>query len=548
MPPVFQNRASFSLLALLTIAGLLFFTGLGSRALWDIDEGMHSAMAKEMVRTGDWVTPMLNGEPFLDKPALVNWLGAASITVFGRNEFAARLPGAIMGLGCVLLTFLLGRRMFDHKTGFLAGLILATSLLFLLHTRAVVYDVVLTFFTTLSLLSFYFGCEAEDPRKQRFSFLLFYVAVALAVLTKGPLGVVLPGMVIVPYIALTRRWRILRVMQLHWGTLIFLAIVVPWYVRMSQENPEFLSHFFLGQNVGYFTSPDSRHPRPVYYYVPVLLVALFPWGILVPQALVRAFGRVKQNQALLYLLLWTGVIFIFFSAAVSKLPLYLLPIFPAMAILLARLWRDLLDDVVHGPRQGMIWAILLLVAVLCFALFYYGLVRPPVEELTQRYGIPLSLAYTLFAIMALLLAAAAILLWRRRSAPAFAAVAAVNIVVLLFFVVFVAPRVDPYRSTKDLASTMDETIPSGQRLCFYQNLQDSTLFYTDRQALILKTAQQLEAYLESDSEARCVVEKRKLAGLGGLAERFQVEARQGNKLLVRLTEQRASRSGPPAGL
>jgi len=245
------NRAEIRrILVLLALCLFLFFFKLGSRALWDNDEGIHAAIAQNMLVTGDWVTPTFNGESFYDKPALFNWLGALSFKFLGFSELAARLPAALLGLACVLGTYLLGRKMFGSSVGFLAGLILASSGLFLLLSRTVQYDMVLTFFTTLSLFFFYSGIVDEKNRRRYF--LLFYVAVACAVLAKGPLGLMLPALVIGPYLLLTRQLRMLRQMQIGWGALIVLAIASPWYILMTVRNEDYLSHFFLGQNLGYF--------------------------------------------------------------------------------------------------------------------------------------------------------------------------------------------------------------------------------------------------------------------------------------------------------
>jgi 4-amino-4-deoxy-L-arabinose transferase-like glycosyltransferase len=424
--------------------------------------------------------------------------------------------------------------MFDVQTAFLAGLTLATSLLFVLLTRAVVYDVILTFFSTLSLYAFYCASEeGEKKRRRRFLF-LFYCAMALAVLTKGPLGIVLPGLVIGPYILVTRQWRLLKSMELHWGALIVLALVLPWYVLMGQRNPEFLSHFFLEQNVGYLASRRSRYPQPVYYYVPVLLVGLFPWSPLLPQALAqgwRGFRR-RESRELLFLLLWSVVVFAFFTAAVSKLPPYVLPVFPALALLLARFWAQQLAEPARGSGKLTALAMSPFGALVSGALVY-GFFRPPVG-LTEKYGIAVPLVYAVFATMAVLLLFSTVLLWRRQFAASFAALATASTSLVLFFVIFVAPSVDPIRSTKGLAATMDELLPPEQRICFYKTLKDSTLFYTDRLAVVLETPKELQEYLEASPQKPCVVESKQLKSLGGLADRFQVEAREGNKLLVRL--------------
>ena len=277
--------------ALIAICGLLFFTFLGVRDLWDIDEGMHAAIAQTMLLSGDWVTPIFNGEAFLDKPVLFNWVTAISFYLFGFTEFAARLPAALSGLGCVILTWQLGRQCYGERAGFLAGLILATTLEFMILSRVVQYDIPFTFFVTLALFCFARAVVDEDNR--RFYFLGFYAAAALAVLTKGPIGLILPGLVIVVYLVTTARYSLLREMQILPGIVLFLAIVTPWFVLMERANEGYLEYFILKQHLGNFLGGEGamkpRHPEPFNYYLPILLAGLLPWSALLPQSLVRAW-------------------------------------------------------------------------------------------------------------------------------------------------------------------------------------------------------------------------------------------------------------------
>jgi 4-amino-4-deoxy-L-arabinose transferase-like glycosyltransferase len=173
---------------------VLFFFRLGSHALWDRDEGLQASTSKDMILNSNWITPTYNGENFYDKPALFNWFVAISFLIFGFTEFAARLPAAIFGWGGVIVTYYLGRKMFNAKTGFLSAVILATSAEYIVLSRVVVHDISLTFFTTLALAFFYIGYQNEN--KRRLKFLLGYAALGLAALAKGPVGLLLPVMVI----------------------------------------------------------------------------------------------------------------------------------------------------------------------------------------------------------------------------------------------------------------------------------------------------------------------------------------------------------------
>ena len=328
--PLLSNSSPALLLsALVALCGALFFSFLGLRDIWDIDEGMHAAIAQAMLLSGDWVTPVFNGEPFFDKPALFNWLNAISFSVFGYTELAARLPAAFAGLGCVILTWQMGRRVYDEKTGFLAGLILATSLEFMILSRVVQYDIPFAFFVTLTLFCFVMGII--DNNKRRLYFLGMYAAAALAVLTKGPIGIILPGMTAVIYLVLARRTHLVKELQILPGIVIFMAIVTPWFLMMEQANEGYLEYFVLKQHLGNFLGGEGamrpRHPEPFYYYMPILLAGILPWSALLPQSIIRGWrsSQDDSNRMSLFLVIWVLAAFVFFSAATSKLSTYLLP-------------------------------------------------------------------------------------------------------------------------------------------------------------------------------------------------------------------------------
>jgi 4-amino-4-deoxy-L-arabinose transferase-like glycosyltransferase len=531
MTRLLPNRAdSRLLLVLIALCLFLFFFKLGSRALWDHDEGMHAVMARNMVETGDWVTPTFNGEAFFDKPVLFNWLGAISFEMLGFTELAARLPAAILGLACVLLTYLLGRRMFGSTVAFLGGLVLATSGLFLVLSRAVQYDMVLTFFTTLSLFFFYSG--VADEKNRRRYFLLFYVAAAFAVLAKGPLGLVLPALVIGPYLLLTKRLRLLREIRIGWGVLIVLVIAAPWYILMSMRNGDYLSHFFLGQNLGYFTSAESRHPEPFYFYLLVLPGLLFPWTSLLPLAIYRPLwdAESRSRDPIRFLLLWVIVPFLFFSVAVSKLETYLLPLFPALALLIALVWDELLTTSNAALRRGLLWFHLPLAGV-SVAVVVYLCLDPPLEK-SLRYGIDLTVLFALAVPIAVFLMASLWLLWSRRFAACLAALAGVMVIGLVVFTTLLAPATDPYRSTKHLALKLDPMLPAGEEIVFFSRLRDSALFYTGRGAVVFKDPQDLDHYFAKRRRTFCLVEERYFTKLDAIADRLIVVEKEGNKILL----------------
>lgn len=503
------NPETWQFLILIALCLLLFFFDLGVRPLWDVDEGMHAVTSKEMVLSGDWVTPTFNGQPFYDKPVLHNWLIALAFLVFGFTEFAARLPSALLGGGCVLLTYLLGRRMFAPTVGFLGGVILATSAEFIVLSRSVMHDSSLVFFVTLALYLFYVGFN--DRRRKKPSLLLFYAALGMAVLAKGPVGLAIPAMVIGLYLIVEKKLAFVKQMQIGWGILIFLAVAAPWYVLIALADPDYAGYFFVKQNLGSFLSSDSRHPEPFYYYIPVLFGGFFPWSCFLPLALIDAIRRrlktIKTGTA--FIVIWFSVVFIFFSVAESKLATYLLPLFPAVSLLTAWICFELINGATVNIHKGFLISFLPVVAVLTAAMVYMW-INPPVE-IESEAGIPLSRVN----LLVLLLVAAAVLslalLLGKKYSAFFASTAGMMIIVLLFFLFRIAPMVNPYRSTKELARTYDRLIPPDERLVFYRRIKDSALFYTHRKASVLADPEQLKAYLTADKRVYCIISRKRLA-------------------------------------
>ncbi len=521
------------ILILCVLCFVLFFFRLGASPLWDVDEGMHASTSKDMVLSGDWVTTRVNGENFYDKTVLFNWFVALSFVVLGFTEFAARLPAAVLGLATVLVTYVLGRRLFGSWVGLLGGVILATSPEFIILSRSVVHDISLTFFISLALFFFYAAFSSQ--RLRRISLVLFYIALGFAVLAKGPVGILLPGMIIGLFLLLRSRLDFLKEMALGWGVLIFLLVAAPWYVLMSVRNPDYLSYFFLKQNFGNFLSKaQSTHPRPVYYYVPALLGGMLPWSFFVPVACLRPVrkGLRKMNEGVLFLLCWFLVIFLFFSAASSKLETYILPAFPAVALLIGRVWHEMVSSPTPGLRRGIGWSLAPMPILFLSGTLFIILKQPVIKKMQLQYGITLHDLNGLWIAITGILIIASLFFVYRQYRSAFTALAATFVVGILIAIAAYIPKVDPYRSTKTLAQEMDISLPPGERLVFFWRLRDSGLFYTKRLATVLESEQQLLDYLASDKRALCVIEKEQYEQLERVAKSSYVLGEEGNKLLV----------------
>ena len=520
----------FPILTLVILCCMLFFFRLGARPLWDVDEGMHASTSKEMVLSGNWITPTFNGINFYDKPVLHNWFVSLSFLVFGFTEFAARLPAAILGLGGVLITYLLGRRMFGRSVGFLSGAILATSVEYVVLSRTVVHDISLCFFVTLALLLFYMGFMDKDQRKRYLIF--FYIALGFAVLAKGPVGIVLPGLIISLFLFVKRRLGFLKEMNIGWGILIFLAVAAPWYVLISLRNSDYGWYFFVFNNVMRFLNPRAQHHQPFYYYFPALLGGFFPWSCFFPLAIYRVFrGPLqKMDEGLLFLLLWFFVFFLFFSAASSKLATYILPLFPAASLLVAALWHDWMRTLPSSLDRAFLYTFIPLLLILPLVLLYLW-IGPPVSY-ASKFGINfLQYSYLAFGLGG----GAGVSFYlglRRRPKASFWALIVTAAVFFLLVDRAIFPSLNPYFTTKRLAQKLDRWVPPGEKLAFINSVKDTALFYTDRRALLLRTPGEAFDFLRQDQRVYCIVNKRLYKDLDRVREISHIIEEEGGKLII----------------
>ena len=514
---------------------MLFFAFLGVRDIWDIDEGMHAAIAQTMLLSGDWVTPVFNGEAFFDKPVLFNWLNAISFWLFGFTEFAARLPAALAGLGSVLLAWQLGRQLYGERAGFLAGLILATSLEFMILSRVVQYDIPFTFFVTLTL--FCFASGIIDESKRRFYFLGFYAAAALAVLTKGPIGLILPGMVVIIYLLSSRRLHLLKEMQILPGIVIFTIIMTPWFVLMEQANDGYLEYFIFKQHLGNFLGGEGvmkpRHPEPFYYYVPILLAGFLPWSALLPQSIIRAWRSKSDSASDLsrFLVIWILAMFVFFSAATSKLSTYLLPVFPACSILIGCYLSEFLDNPRPKARRGWI------IGIVCWLvpiglLAAYAVPNDPWTYWNHRSGVVWK-DFEFFIIMfSLLLLTTLVLVALRKNLSAIASFAATGPILAFFILLVMVPGVNSYKGAKEISMQIDYILNDDQSIPMYGQMLDSALFYTRRDAQLIHGEENLYRYLDSPSRRFVLIRSRARTEADTFKGDYHIIFRVGNKAIV----------------
>lgn len=327
-------------LSVLTLLlALMFALFLGNHPLGVPDEARYAEIPREMVVNSDYITPHINAVKYFEKPVLFYWMQAGAIKLGGLSEWSVRAPNAIMALLGCLLIYAAGRMLYDRRTGWLASIISATSLLYFAMAHIITLDMTFSVLLSGSLFVFLLGIRFEPGTKRRNYLYGAYALSALAVLTKGLVGILFPMMIVGVWMLLLNDWRLLKTMYLPTGLIIFFLIAAPWHILVQLKNPEFLRFYFIDQQFSRYLTHSAGRYKPAWFFIPVAIAGFFPWTAFLGQAVAKHWPRPwstrKQHKKELFLLLWPLLILIFFSLSDSKLVPYILPVIPPVAILIA---------------------------------------------------------------------------------------------------------------------------------------------------------------------------------------------------------------------
>ncbi len=548
---------------IIVVAAAMNFTALGATRLWDEDEAFFATAAAEMHRHDEWIVPTYNEELFAHKPPFMYWMMRLGFLMFGVNELGARFFSAVFGMGTALLTYHLGRRLFDERSGLWAALALSTGLMWTVVSRASTADAYLGFFIASSLLVYVravfparpASAGVDDPASpdlqgslarwipQQWSTLaLMYALMALAVMVKGPIGILLPGATIglfvlcqAPVLTVGREpgWRrLLRRLQAmasafpqtFWrmrpltAIAAVLLIAGPWFVAVAiKTEGAFLQEFFGVHNFGRFMKPMENHRGPVFYYLPVIAIGFFPWSIFaIPTALQAA--RDPQDRARrLFVLCWAGWMIGFFSMASTKLPNYVLPAYPALALMTGS-WLSAWAAQRDGRSQR--WAKLAFGTLGVVGLLLVGglLATAKIEvagqPLLAKLGVNRVLAPELgrlFWIGIVPLAAGALAMFLvqrdRRTGAVWMAAAASGLFTASVLIV-AACQLNPYQTSAPLAAALkDDAAEQGDRrftVGSFRHSPPSLIFYAGQHVERLKSAEDAAEFL-ADAKPRYLV-------------------------------------------
>jgi 4-amino-4-deoxy-L-arabinose transferase-like glycosyltransferase len=341
------------ILLLLIIYALLWFGTLNYRHLIPSDEGRYAEMAREMLVTGDWVTPRYNGYKYFEKPPLQVWATATTFQVFGIGDWQARLWTALTGFLTILVIGFTGARIYNARAGWIAALVLASSPMWVISGHFNSLDMGLSAFLVTALCSLLLAQTSHNKTSSRNWMWACWVFMALATLSKGLIGAAIPAMVFIAYSISAWDWKIWTRLRLFSGIVIYLLITAPWFALVAQRNPEFLEFFFIHEHLQRFTQDAHSRTGPIYYFVPLLLIGALPWVLQIPGSIAQAWQERRREFSSGWLLVcWFAIIFTFFSVSRSKLPGYIIPIFPALALLIGNRLDRLLG---HTNSMALPW-------------------------------------------------------------------------------------------------------------------------------------------------------------------------------------------------
>ncbi len=520
-PDANARRQRIGALLLFLFCAVWFFN-LDYRSLVRPDEGRYAEIAREMATTGDWVTPRLNAIKYFEKPPLQYWATAAAFSAFGEREWSARLWTALTGFFGVLMVGWAGAQLFGRRAGFFSALVLGSSMLYAAIGHINTLDMGVTFCMTLGLLGFLLNLHStQATRESRLWMWLAWAAMGLAFLSKGLIGLVLPGAAMAAYALIQRDLSFLKRLHPLGGIAIMLVIATPWVVAVSLANPEFPHFFFIHEHFQRFLTQVHHRTAPWWYFIPILLAGALPWTTMLVQALVSAWKRDSAQTSFKprrFLLIYACLIFLFFSTSQSKLPSYILPIFPALALLIG----DWLSEV---RARKLVW-LTLPIAVIALA----GSFAAPFASHLGSDKVPAVLYeqfrhWILAGTLSLLAAAGAamFLAWRERITAALIALATGGLL-LVQLVMTGHQALSPSFSTAHLAGLIRPLLAPDtafysvrmyeHTLPFYIKRTVTLVDYEDEFSFGLEQEPQLEVPTIEEFESRWRVDNKPLAVMG----------------------------------
>jgi len=523
--------------ALLLMCIPLFFGNLGARDLWTPDEPKYGQVVREMLDGGNWLLLQFNGQPYPDKPPLFFWAAAVCAAVAGGvSELTMRMPSAVSACLAIITVFFLGRRLFGQLTGFVAGIVLATSLKFAWQGRYGETDAMLAFFVLAALTAFWFGHTAREsgPRWR----LLAWAFMGLGTMTKGPVAFLLPLATLVLFFAWRGELRRLREMRFGVGFGILVLLTLPWLLTVMKKGGSGVSEQMLWHHIIVRFFSGFNHLRPPYHYVVRFFEEFAPWSVFAPTAIAVAFLRAPRGfgkqpamapgpeaadparrdwalrEGWAFLLAWFLAMLVFFSLSPTKQGVYILPLYPSAAVMVARV---LVESI--GKPQGWESKTVRVASVILFA----GVILASVAAVVGYAYAPAVVGETVSrnvvagfaACLSLVALAGVVLLSRRAAAYALTTFALLAYVAQVGLHAGLLHRLDAIKSAKPLCQKTLAVMKPEDGWAIYGMMKPAYVFYTGRTALVLhdkdpEVRTKVRAFFSSDRRVFCVMKRSEL--------------------------------------
>lgn len=471
-----MNDQRYYPLFLLLLSATVFLTGLGARDFWAPVEPRYGEIARVMFLRNEWIVPTVNGDLYTDKPIFYFWLVLIFSKVAGAvDEWTVRVPAALGAIGLVLTTYKIGKDFFTPRVGLISAAVLTTSARVIWEGRWAHLDALFTFFFTLAM---YFAARSLLDRKPSQRFLWSYAGMALAVLTKGLIGVVLPALVLVSFVLIRKDWRLVREARLLLGMAIFLLIAAPWFLLVNYATDgKWLSDFFYLHHIKRYTA-GIGHREPVYYYLKTLPLDFLPWTIFCAPALFSYsidLSSLRQPRRLFFVL-WFAAVLLFFTVSDTKRDLYLLPLFPPLALFVANYIEDLTGRTVVRERlfKIMVAGCFALVGVACLA-------APAVAWSMRREALNPILPFAFVMAAGSFWVVYATL--RQAARLSCAATCATMTFGVIAAALSLLPYVNSFKSPRPVAEAIKRLVPTDSPLSIFSDTMHDYNYYAERASI-----------------------------------------------------------------
>ena len=505
---------------ILAALALPYFINLGVSSIWDGSEAFYAETPREMLESGDWLSPYFNFEPRVNKPPLTYWAVAVSCKIIGVNEFAVRLPGALAALGVTLFSWGAARNFYGPRAALFAAAIAATTPRIFILERRLPIDILLLFFLTGTLFFMLRAATGNSAANRRCA----YVFAALGFMTKGPIAAIIPAGALLAWMLYAGKFRF-SIIRLFEGAAIFLCIVIPWHILIYQAHGwAYIAQFFLSDNLGRFASESFGPSRGFFYYVPILFSDFFPWAFIGTAALIslrRDFRERMKDASFGLPFFWCALVFLIFSFSKNKQEYYIAPMYPAAAVLIAGLLDRLhqngnpdAPDAAH-PRHGgfLLWR--WIYSVLAFLMFSLAFVLPYILDILMpsiNAALRLGPSLVLVAGVALILRSVA----GKKFHGAFAALAFSLWIIFFSGALIYVPALESFRPVKDFCAAIENEMradahENGETETGYFSAylpSPSMAFYLKRRIFEEDDYERMQRRFQSDHRVFCILEGR----------------------------------------